>query len=74
MAKVEFGRDIYKLLGCITEDGELLDYAEWDLLKELDRREKRSRRTSENTRKVREWMREHRSEVEAVKEKHFERA
>lgn len=33
--------DIYKLLGCVAEDGELLDFPEWDLLRELDNREKR---------------------------------
>ena len=68
MSKIDFSRDIYKLLGTLTEEGEILPFPDWDVLKELDRREKRSRRISNNGRKVREWMREHPEEVERIKE------
>jgi len=61
--KVDFSKDIYRLLGTITEEGEVLPFPDWDVLKELDRREKRKHRTSENTRKVRAWMKEHPDEV-----------
>jgi len=67
MSKIDFSRDIYKLLGTLTEEGEILPFPDWDVLKELDRREKRSRRISNNGRKVREWMREHPEEVERIK-------
>ena len=68
MPKIDFSRDIYKLLGCTDSDGGLLEFAEWDLLKELDRREKRKHRTSESTRKIRAWMKEHPEEVARIKE------
>jgi len=67
MAKIEFSKDIYKLLGTLTEEGEVLPFPDWDVLKELDRREKRSRRTSDRGKKVREWMRMHPEEVERIK-------
>lgn len=69
MPKIDFSKDIYKLLGCITEEGELLEFPDWDVLKELDRREKRKHRTSENTRRVRAWMKEHPEAVERVRKK-----
>ena len=69
MPKIDFSRDIYKLLGCVTEEGELLEFPDWDVLKELDRREKRKHRVSEYTRRIREWMREHPDEVARVRER-----
>ncbi len=69
MAKVDFSKDIYKLLGCVGESGELLEFAEWDLLKELDRRGKRKHRDVGGKR-IRNWMREHRSEVNVIREKY----
>ena len=68
MAKIDFSKDIYRLLGCVAEGGELLEFPDWDVLKELDRREKRGKRISNNGRKVREWMKEHPDEVQRVKE------
>lgn len=67
MVKIDFSKDIYKLLGCVTEEGDVLPFPEWDILKELDRREKRKLRTSESTKKVRDWMREHPEEVSKLK-------
>ena len=67
MVKIAFSRDIYKLLGTLTEEGEVLPFPEWDILKELDRREKR--RAKDRGKKVREWMRGHPEEVERVREK-----
>ena len=68
MAKIDFSKDIYKLLGTLTEEGEVLPFPDWDVLRELDRREKRGRRISNNGKRVREWMREHPKEVERIKE------
>lgn len=67
MSKIDFSKDIYRLLGCVDEGGELLEFPDWDVLKELDRREKRRKRASNNDRRVREWMREHPEEVERVR-------
>lgn len=69
MAKIEFNKDIYRLLGAITEEGEVLPFPEWDLLKELDRREKRKHRVNSTGVRVRKWMREHPEEVEYVRKK-----
>ena len=68
MAKIDFSKDIYKLLGTLTEEGNVLPYPEWDQLKELDRRGKRKHR--DGGKKIRDWMREHGSEVEVVREKY----
>ena len=69
MTKIEFSKDIYKLLGTLTEGGEILSFPDWDTLKELDRREVRKRRDGGNV--VRKWMREHPKEVERIREKHI---
>jgi len=69
MAKIDFKKDIYKLLGTLTEEGEVLPFPDWDVLKELDRREKRKHRTSESTKRVREWMKAHPGEVAKLKER-----
>ena len=66
-SKIDFSKDIYRLLGCVTEEGEFLDFPDWDVLKELDRREKRKKRVSSGS-KVRTWMKEHPEEVEKIKE------
>lgn len=67
--KIDFNKDIYKLLGCISEGGELLPFPEWDLLKELDKRERRKVRMRENLKMVRDYMKEHPEEVERVKKR-----
>ena len=61
MAKIAFDKDISRLLGTITEEGEVLPFPDWDVLKELDRREKRSKR--DGGKRVRKWIREHPEEV-----------
>ncbi len=68
MAKVDFSKDIYKLLGTLTEEGDVLPYPDWDVLKELDRRAKRKHR--DGGKRVREYMRSHPREVEKVREEH----
>ncbi len=68
MPKIDFEKDIYRLLGTLTEEGEVLPYPDWDTLKELDRRAKRKHRVG--GKKIRDWMRGHKEEVEAVKRKH----
>ena len=68
MPKIDFSKDIYKLLGTLTEEGDVLPFPEWDQLKELDRRGKRKHR--DGGKKIRDWMREHPKEVERIKERH----
>jgi len=65
--KIDFSKDIYKLLGTLTEEGDVLPFPDWDVLKELDRREKRKFR-GDGGKKVREYMRNHPEEVERIKE------
>ncbi len=67
MPKIRFDKDIYKLLGCVTEEGGVLPYPDWDVLKELDRREKRRVRAKGRGKPLRDWMRNHPEEVECVR-------
>ena len=69
MPKIDFSKDIYKLLGCVTEEGEVLPFPDWDVLKELDRREKRKTKAKARNVEVRQWMREHPDEVSKLKER-----
>ena len=66
MAKIDFSKDIYRLLGTLTEEGEVLPFPDWDVLKELDRRKKRKHRVNSTSMKVRKWMKEHPKEVERI--------
>ena len=31
MAKIDFNKDVYKLLGTLTEEGEVLPFPDWDV-------------------------------------------
>ena len=45
-------------------------FPEWDVLKELDRRSRRSKKRGRRSASVRKWMREHPEAVAEVREKH----
>ena len=68
---IDFSEDLYRLLGVETaaEPGHLYEYPEWDLLREIDRRERQNAHRSGKLKDTREYMRAHPDRIAKLKKK-----
>ena len=68
---IDFSEDLYRLLGVETaaEPDHLYEYPEWDLLREIDRRERQNANRRSKLKDVRSYMRDNPDRVAELKKR-----